>query len=43
MVGDGATDVEYRPPATAVIGFGKNVVRSPSCETRIGLYTTSKK
>ena len=27
MVGDGATDVEARPPATAVIGFGKNVVR----------------
>ena len=27
MVGDGATDVEARPPATAVIGFGGNVVR----------------
>ena len=27
MVGDGATDVEARPPATAVVGFGKNVVR----------------
>tara|TARA_B110000091_G_C13632996_1_gene397933 strand:+ start:119 stop:814 length:696 start_codon:yes stop_codon:yes gene_type:complete len=27
MVGDGATDVEARPPATAVIGFGGNVER----------------
>jgi len=27
MVGDGATDMEARPPATAFVGFGGVIVR----------------
>ncbi|XP_006795539.1 phosphoserine phosphatase [Neolamprologus brichardi] len=40
MIGDGATDLEACPPASAFIGFGGNVVR-PQVKERSSWYVTS--
>ncbi|KAM6946452.1 phosphoserine phosphatase [Aplochiton taeniatus] len=40
MVGDGATDLEACPPASAFIGFGGNVVR-PHVKEKASWYVTS--
>uniref|UniRef100_A0A1A7XND2 Phosphoserine phosphatase n=1 Tax=Iconisemion striatum TaxID=60296 RepID=A0A1A7XND2_9TELE len=40
MIGDGATDLEACPPASAFIGFGGNVVR-PQIKERCSWYVTS--
>ncbi|XP_045929590.1 phosphoserine phosphatase isoform X2 [Micropterus dolomieu] len=40
MVGDGATDLEACPPASAFIGFGGNVIR-PQVKERSSWYVTS--
>uniref|UniRef100_A0A672ZI01 Phosphoserine phosphatase n=1 Tax=Sphaeramia orbicularis TaxID=375764 RepID=A0A672ZI01_9TELE len=40
MIGDGATDLEACPPASAFIGFGGNVTR-PQVKDRSSWYVTS--
>ncbi|XP_062328549.1 phosphoserine phosphatase [Osmerus eperlanus] len=40
MIGDGATDLEACPPASAFIGFGGNVVR-PQVKERCSWYVSS--
>ncbi|RVE64791.1 hypothetical protein OJAV_G00129360 [Oryzias javanicus] len=40
MIGDGATDLEACPPASAFIGFGGNVVR-PQVKERCSWFVTS--
>ncbi|XP_062242040.1 phosphoserine phosphatase isoform X2 [Platichthys flesus] len=40
MIGDGATDLEACPPASAFIGFGGNVIR-PQVKERCSWYVTS--
>ncbi|XP_044058162.1 phosphoserine phosphatase isoform X2 [Siniperca chuatsi] len=40
MIGDGATDLEACPPASAFIGFGGNVIR-PQVKERSSWYVTS--